>query len=139
MYETRLRRVQEDTHLRGNNIFLHVRFEAEAIDVTYVYLFIRLSMATITISYELNPPTQIVKEAKEISVSKTLTHALDCNSSEVGSEAYYGALRVAIAKARDQLGNELTVWRDAVGKAESSKETAKTLKYDVEDAEEEEE
>ncbi|KAG6876131.1 hypothetical protein C0992_000780 [Termitomyces sp. T32_za158] len=99
----------------------------------------RLSMATIKISYELDPPTQIVKEAQGLSVSKSLTHALEANASEVGLDAYYGALRVAIAKARDQLGNELTAWRDAVGKAESSKETPKTLKYDAEDAEEEEE
>ncbi|KAG6874664.1 hypothetical protein C0993_012672, partial [Termitomyces sp. T159_Od127] len=89
--------------------------------------------------YELNSPTQIVNEAQGLSVSKTLTHALETNASEVELETYYSALRVAIAEARDQLGNELTAWRDAVGKAESSKETPKTLKYDAEDAEEEEE
>jgi len=31
------------------------------------------------------------------------------------------------------MGNELTAWRDAVGSAESKKETPKTLKYDVDE------
>jgi len=36
------------------------------------------------------------------------------------------------------LGNELTTWRDVVGKAELSKETQKTLKYAVDDEDENE-
>ncbi|KAG6890409.1 hypothetical protein C0995_008763 [Termitomyces sp. Mi166 len=74
-----------------------------------------MSLATISISYELNPPAQIVKEAQGLT-----------SPSEAKLETYYGGLRVGIAKAKDQLGKELTEWRDAVGKAELSKERPKT-------------
>ncbi|KAG5338179.1 hypothetical protein J132_01521 [Termitomyces sp. J132] len=96
-----------------------------------------MSSATITINYELNPPAQIAKETQGLTTSKTLRHVVEAKPSEVGLEAYCAALRVAIAKAKDQLGDELTEWRDAVGKAELSKETPKTLKYDADEAEEE--
>ncbi|KAG6848282.1 hypothetical protein H0H93_001581 [Arthromyces matolae] len=95
-------------------------------------------MSTITISYELNPPAQVLKDANGLSTTKTQEHVVEANPS-VGLEAYYNALRVSIAKAKDQLGNELTVWRDTVGKAELSKETQKTLKYDADEEEEGEE
>ncbi|KAG6919069.1 hypothetical protein DXG01_009322 [Tephrocybe rancida] len=98
-----------------------------------------MSAATITISYELHPPAQTVNDAQGLSTSKTLVHKVELSPESAGLEAYYGALRAAIATAKDQLGNELTAWRDAVGKAELSKETPKTLKYDADEEEEEEE
>ncbi|KAG6843999.1 hypothetical protein H0H87_010890 [Tephrocybe sp. NHM501043] len=79
-----------------------------------------MSATTITISYELNPPVQTVKDAQGLNTSNKIAHE-------------------AIAGAKDQLGNELTAWRDAVGKAELSKETTKTLKYDADEEEEAEE
>ncbi|KAG5644111.1 hypothetical protein DXG03_009130 [Asterophora parasitica] len=97
-----------------------------------------MSATTITISYELNPPAQIVEDAASLSTSKAQTFPVNANPAE-GQEKYYGALQKAIAVAKDQLGQELTAWRDAVGKAELSKETQKTLKYDAEEEEEEEE
>ncbi|KAG6852473.1 hypothetical protein C0991_011695 [Blastosporella zonata] len=98
-----------------------------------------MSAATITISYELNPPEQTVQNAEGLKTSKTLTHAVGPSPEGVDLETYYGALREAIAGAKDQLGNELTAWRDAVGKAELSKETPKTLNYDADEEQEEEE
>ncbi|KAF8079265.1 hypothetical protein FPV67DRAFT_1403550 [Lyophyllum atratum] len=97
-----------------------------------------MSAATITISYDLNPPAQSIKDAANLSSSTTQTFPVNANLATDGQEKYYSALQAAIAGARDQLGNELTAWRDAVGKAELSKETPKTLKYDAEGEEEEE-
>ncbi|KAF5385130.1 hypothetical protein D9615_000973 [Tricholomella constricta] len=97
-----------------------------------------MSAATIKITYELNPPPQTVKDADNLSTSKTQTFPVNANPAD-GQEKYYSALQKAIAGAKDQLGNELTVWRDAVGKAELSKETPKTLKYDAGEEEDEEE
>lgn len=96
-----------------------------------------MSVATITISYELNPPAQTTTDVEGLSASKTKTFPVKASPAD-GHEKYYGALQTAIAAAKDQLGNELTVWRDAVGKAELSKETPKTLKYDAEEEEEDE-
>lgn len=79
----------------------------------------------ITISYELNPPAGI--DAGSLSASKTHNFHVKNNS---GLKRYYGGLREAIAEARKQTGDELTAWRDAVGKAELSKETKQTLKYE---------
>ncbi|KAG5638497.1 hypothetical protein H0H81_012302 [Sphagnurus paluster] len=97
------------------------------------------AMTAIKISYTLNPPAETVQQCAtaNLSPSKTQAFPVEANAAE-GHELYYGALQRAIAGAKDQLGNELTGWRDAVGKAESNKETAKTLKYDADEEEEEE-
>jgi streptomycin 6-kinase len=89
---------------------------------------------TVTVSYQLNPPTDI--QAENLSTSKTQSFPVKCGSDN--STEYYGALHKTIEEAKDQLGNELTAWRDAVGKAELSKETPKTLKYDADEEEEDE-
>ncbi|KAG6812278.1 hypothetical protein H0H92_003587 [Tricholoma furcatifolium] len=101
---------------------------------------------SITIRYELHPPAQVLSDAAAggLTTAKTESHVVEGEIPTGGSAegqlgVYYGALRTAIAQAKDQLGNELTAWRDAVGKAELSKETAKTLKYDADEEEEEEE
>ncbi|GLB43687.1 hypothetical protein LshimejAT787_1401990 [Lyophyllum shimeji] len=97
-----------------------------------------MSAPSITISYELNPPAQREKDVGTLSTAKTQSFAVKASPAD-GLEKYYAALHEAIAGAKEQLGNELTAWRDAVGKAELSKETSKTLKYDAEGEGEEEE
>nr|GAT44085.1 predicted protein [Mycena chlorophos] len=49
---------------------------------------------------------------------------------------YYTTLREALANARDEVGKELTSWRDAVGTAEAKKE-GKPPNNDEEEEEEE--
>jgi septal ring factor EnvC (AmiA/AmiB activator) len=89
---------------------------------------------SIAISYQLHPPA--VAQAGHLPASKTQTFPV--NSSSDDRTKYYGALHNAIEEAKDQLGNELTAWRDAVGKAELSKETTKTLKYEMDEEDEDE-
>lgn len=88
---------------------------------------------SITVSYQLSPPADI--QAENLPTSKT--QSFPVKGSLDDPTKYYGALQKAIEEAKDQLGNELTAWRDAVGKAELIKETPKMLKYDAEDEEEE--
>ncbi|KAJ7487467.1 hypothetical protein B0H11DRAFT_1721000, partial [Mycena galericulata] len=60
------------------------------------------------------------------------------SSNEGGQSEHYKLLRESIARARHEVGEDLTAWRDAVGKAELSKETKKVTKSDEDDDEEEE-
>ncbi|KAJ7589256.1 hypothetical protein C8J56DRAFT_31698 [Mycena floridula] len=80
-------------------------------------------MASITISYDLNPPAGV--DAGGLKKNKTLEFPVqvqvDGHQKDVQPNAhaiYYGHLRTAIAAARQELGEELTRWRDAVGKEE---------------------
>ncbi|KAJ7589252.1 hypothetical protein C8J56DRAFT_31654 [Mycena floridula] len=83
-------------------------------------------MASISISYDLNPPAGI--DAGGLKKSKTLEvpvqvdgHANDAQRTD--HARYYAHLRTAIAAARQELGEELTRWRDAVGKEEMGEGT----------------
>ncbi|KAF9444757.1 hypothetical protein P691DRAFT_307073 [Macrolepiota fuliginosa MF-IS2] len=89
--------------------------------------------APIKITYDLKPPAGI--QSNGLSASKTLEFAVPA-SPEAGQKLYYTALQATIAKARDQVGNDLTTWRDAVGKAELTKEP-KQVKPEEEEEEEE--
>ena len=93
-------------------------------------------MSAITITYKLNPPTEA--EAGSLSPSKDATFPVNVSPSE-GQKKYYNSLQKVIVEAKNDIGNDLTVWKEAVGKAELSKETPKTLKYDDAGEEEEEE
>ena len=86
--------------------------------------------SAIKISYHLNPPVEV--QAGNLEASKTSGFSVDGSPSE-GYAKYYGAPHKAIEEAKDCVGNELTAWRDAVGKAELNKETTKTLKYDADE------
>lgn len=91
----------------------------------------------ITVSYSLNPPPG--NDTGNLKPSKDLEFPIAASVSD-GQKRFYGALREGIEAARNQVGEELTAWRDAVGKAELNKETKKTLNYDQdEDGEGEEE
>ena len=94
----------------------------------------QLSMSpTITITYELKPPTSI--DAEGLATAKTGNLNVKSTPAD-GHKVYYTALREAIEEARNQVGDELTVWRDRVGKAELTKEPQKA--DDDEEGEEEE-
>lgn len=77
------------------------------------------------------------------SISTSAPETTDSTSSgpRSGYAAYYSHMRVALASAKAEVGDDLTRWRDAVGKAEMNKEkdsgAAKTS-LDDEDGEEEE-
>ncbi|KAJ7783656.1 hypothetical protein DFH07DRAFT_196642 [Mycena maculata] len=83
----------------------------------------------ITAEYTLNPPAS----SGQTLVSKKHTFEVGGASP---NEDHYKLLRESIARARDEVGAELTVWRDKVGKAELSKETKKAAKNEEEDEEE---
>ncbi|KXN85763.1 hypothetical protein AN958_10946 [Leucoagaricus sp. SymC.cos] len=91
--------------------------------------------SSIKVTYDLKPPAGVkldglnAHESHEFSVQ---------SSSDEGQKAYYTALQASIAKAKERIGNELTAWRDAVGKAELTKEP-KQVKSDEEEEEEEDE
>ena len=87
---------------------------------------------TITITYELKPPTSI--DAEGLSTAKTGNFNVKSAPAD-DYKVYYTALREAIEEARNQVGDELTVWRDRVGKAELTKEPKKA---DDDEGEEEE-
>lgn len=95
-----------------------------------------MSVAEITITYELKPPAQTA--AEELKTSKTQSFSI--NSSPADSqEKYYKTLQKVVTEARNAVGDDLTAWRNAVGKAELSKETPKTLKYEEGDEGEDDE
>ena len=99
--------------------------------------------STIKIQYSLNLPEGVNTEDSK-PTSKTHQFKIDtpASNSELISqgakESYYDALRNALKEARSQVGDELTAWRDCVGKKELNKEPRKG-NGDGEEEEEEEE
>ncbi len=72
----------------------------------------------ITISYDLNPPESVETELVEAKQASFTVRKAPAD----GHKVYYAALRDAIQLARNQVGDELTAWRDVVGKAEVNME-----------------
>ena len=97
--------------------------------------------STIKIQYSLNLPEGVNTEDKP--TSKTHQFEIDTtpstNDSQEAKKPYYDALRNALEEARNQIGDELTAWRDRVGKKELNKEPRKGNGDDEEEGEEEEE
>lgn len=91
---------------------------------------------SIIISYQLSPPDGT--DAGDLKASGVYEGEVKGSVAD-GQKQYYGALKEAVREARNQVGGELTAWRDAVGKGELSKETKKTLSSEEVDEEEEEE
>ncbi|KAI0370001.1 hypothetical protein BV20DRAFT_966982 [Pilatotrama ljubarskyi] len=89
----------------------------------------------ISITYELSPPSDT--PAPENLTSKK-THEFPVTNADVGSQkAYYEGLRAAVLQAKSTLGEELTAWRDAVGRREDNKEAKIPKKSEDDDDEEE--
>ncbi|KAL0952043.1 hypothetical protein HGRIS_008685 [Hohenbuehelia grisea] len=100
-------------------------------------LFDTLMSRSITVSYKLQPPAGV--ETRNLQTEKEMCFEVAAEPAANDSQGYYTALRAAVEDARNRLGDDLTAWRDAVGKKELSKETKKSMKYGVEDEEEDEE
>ena len=98
--------------------------------------------STIKIQYTLNLPEGVNTENKP--TSKVHQFKIDNTPSSKDSDtqeakkSYYDALQNALEEARNQIGDELTAWRDCVGKKELNKEPRKGNGVDEEEEEEEE-
>ena len=97
----------------------------------------------ITIQYSLNLPEGVNTENKP--TSKAHQFKIDTSSSssndsysQEAKKSYYDALRNALEEARNQIGDELTAWRDRVGKEELNKEPRKGNGDEEREGEEEE-
>ncbi|KAI0652617.1 hypothetical protein C8Q79DRAFT_111527 [Trametes meyenii] len=93
-------------------------------------------MVSISVEYDLNPPSDTPIPEK-LSTTKTLEFPVAGTGEAIRQRTYYEGLRVAILQAKNTLGEELTAWRDAVGKREDTKE-AKVPKKSEEDEDEDE-
>ncbi|KAF9011359.1 hypothetical protein BDQ17DRAFT_1272886 [Cyathus striatus] len=75
-------------------------------------------MSAISITYNLIPPH--IHTPEGLSIALTLSFPIKIEKE--GQKAYYGALHDAIQEAKDSIDDDLTKWRDAVGKDEVTKE-----------------
>jgi len=62
-------------------------------------------------------------DASELSASKA--HEFPVHGDKDSHKNYYDGLRAALATARNTVGDELTKWKELVGKAEESKQNGK--------------
>lgn len=88
---------------------------------------------TLTVSYDLKPPAGTIVPASH-QPSKLHTFSITAGNSQ---QEFYKALRDAVVLAKTQIGEDLTVWRDAVGTKENAKEPIKGQTGDDEEDEEE--
>ncbi|GJE99491.1 hypothetical protein PsYK624_157550 [Phanerochaete sordida] len=88
----------------------------------------------LTITYDLKVPE--VTTAPALDSSRTLAFPV---ADKADLKAYYADLRANIEQAKNAVGEELTVWRDAVGNREQAKEPKAAKKDEDEEDEEEEE
>ena len=87
---------------------------------------------SITISYDLQPPPNTPAP----NLTPTKSQEIPVKIIADGQKSYYESLRGSIGEAKAILGEELTAWRDAVGKGEQIKESKRVLGEDDEDVEE---
>lgn len=88
----------------------------------------------VTVSYDLHPPVDT--PAPPLDKSRTLEFPV---GQTTDLKTYYAGVREAIEQAKSAVGEELTVWRDAVGNKEQAKEPKSAKKDEEEDEDEEEE
>lgn len=93
-------------------------------------------MSSVKITYNLKPPVGVDINGLEKSKTYELSVLV---SPENGPKSYYTALQESITKTKEQIGNDLTAWRDAVGKTESKNESMKLKSEEEEETEEERE
>jgi hypothetical protein len=81
----------------------------------------------IKIQYSLNLPEGV--NTKDQPTSKSHQFKIDTSNDNLNSQetkkSYYDALRNTLEEARNQIGDELTAWRDCVGNKELNKELRK--------------
>ena len=93
-------------------------------------------MPDISITYSLNPPSDTTVPA-DLTPKTTLQYPVSENPES--QKAYYQDLRTAVLEAKSALGEQLTAWRDAVGKREEKKEATIPKKSEEDEEEDEEE
>lgn len=91
----------------------------------------------LTISYTLHPPSGTQLLPRHTPDSCHTFPIAPVTSASREARVYYATLHAAVVAARDKLGNELTVWRDAVGKLEAGKESSAKASRDENEEEEE--
>ncbi|KDQ62942.1 hypothetical protein JAAARDRAFT_360460 [Jaapia argillacea MUCL 33604] len=91
----------------------------------------------ITITYDLRPPAGTPSPGACLSSTKSHEIGAEVVKDDGGEKGYYQALREAIGTAKGVLGEELTVWRDAVGNREQGKEARVPMRGEDEEGEEE--
>ncbi|KAI0673894.1 hypothetical protein C8Q78DRAFT_1076848 [Trametes maxima] len=96
-----------------------------------------LTMVSISVKYELNPPSDTPTPHK-LSTTKTLQFSVAGVDEGTSQKIYYEGLRASVLQAKATLGEELTLWRDAVGRREDNKE-AEIPKKSEDDVDEDEE
>lgn len=92
-------------------------------------------MSTVTVTYELHPPSNVTAPG----LTPATTHDFDVPvlpSTADANQDYYTALRKSLGDAKAKLGEELTAWRDAVGKEDVG--TQKSVQKKGEEESEEE-
>ncbi|KAJ3500046.1 hypothetical protein NLJ89_g9965 [Agrocybe chaxingu] len=95
-------------------------------------------MSSIKITYALNPPADLPSPAPS-DLPRQKSHEYKVDAPQDDKKAFYAALRTSLEAARNEVGDELTKWRDVVGKAELRKEPKKVMDEEGEEEEEEEE
>lgn len=91
--------------------------------------------ASVQVTYDLHPPAGTPSN----DLSNLKTHEFEIKPEGEGVKAYYEALRKVVVQAKTTLGDELTMWRDAVGNREQGKEAKMPRKAEEEEDEDEEE
>lgn len=93
-----------------------------------------MTTSSLSVDYTIKPPKGV--EATGLKQTSTINVPIATHNSETESgTAYYDALRTALADTKSKVGDELTVWRDAVGKLENTKETKKQKSEDEDEDE----
>ena len=91
----------------------------------------------VSVTYELKPPSD-TPIPTHLNVTKT--HEVPIANADVSNQkSYYEGLRTAVLQVKSTLGEELTAWRDAVGKREDNKEARIPKKSEGDEDEEDEE
>ena len=89
-----------------------------------------LPSKSIKVTYNLNPPLSIpvpanLPKSNAHSYPVTISASTDKTDTLKAGNAFYRGLRKSLDAARNEVGEELTTWRDLVGKAELNKELKK--------------
>jgi hypothetical protein len=85
---------------------------------------------SIKITYTINPPSDSsINPTPSLPKTKSTEYPISPTDipleEDKAGKAYYGELKKALEAARTELGEDLTKWRDLVGKAELNKEPKK--------------
>lgn len=95
---------------------------------------------SIKITYTINPPANSsITPTSDLPKTKSTKYPTEIPpEGDKAGKAYYGELRKALEAARTELGEDLTRWRDLVGKAELNKEPKKVEDGDIDENAEQE-